>query len=219
MQSDVGEDVLIRRLRDGDEATFTALVQQYHGAMIRVALGFVRDAATSEEVAQEAWEGVLKGLPSFEHRSSLKSWIFSIVVHKAKTRAVRDARSIPFSALAAQEASSTEPAVDPSRFLGDDARWPGHWAQPPAGWGDDPEARLLGSEFTGRLARILDTLSPAQRAVIVLRDVAGYETAETCNTLGVSETNMRVLLHRARSKVRNALERYFDETKSTEGTR
>lgn len=206
---DVDEGALIASLREGNEDAFTALVERYHGAMIRVARGFVRDEATAEEVVQEAWLGVLNGVGTFEGRSSLKSWIFAIVVNRAKSRGTREARSTPFSALAANEATGSEPAVSPERFLDAMAQWPGHWAQPPASWGENPEARVMRTETISQLVRALDELPPAQRTVISLRDVAGHDAATICNTLGITETNMRVLLHRARSKVRGALERYF----------
>lgn len=204
-----GEADLILQLRDGNEAVFTRLVERYHGAMIRVARGFVHDRATAEEVVQDAWIGVLNGLAAFEGRSSLKSWIFAIVVNKAKTRRSREARSTPFSGLAAREASGTVPSVNPDRFLGPDAEWPGHWAQPPQPWGESPETRFLQRETMTHLARILDELPHAQRTVVTLRDLAGYDAQSICNVLGITETNMRVLLHRGRSKIRGELERYF----------
>lgn len=202
---------LIRQLRSGDEGAFADLVGRYHGAMIRVARTFVRDRETAEEVVQEAWVGVLKGLGAFEGRSSLKSWILAIVVNKAKTRGAREARSIPFSALTAREVSGNEPAVDPARFLGPDAQWPGHWAQPPQPWSDSPEARLLHAETMAYVSTLIDGLPPAQRTVVTLRDFAGQDAQSICNVLGITETNMRVLLHRARSKIRGELERYFDD--------
>jgi RNA polymerase sigma-70 factor (ECF subfamily) len=213
---DTDEGRLIVRLREGDEAAFTALVDRYHSAMIRVARGFVRDAATAEDVAQEAWLAVLNGLTAFERRSSLKSWIFAIVVNRAKTRAAREGRSTPFSSLVSLETSGSEPAVDPDRFLDASAKWPGHWSQPPVAWGDDPEECLLRSETIAQLKRILDDLPPAQRTVISLRDLAGQDAESICNALGITETNLRVLLHRARSKVRGALEGYLA---NTEGAR
>jgi RNA polymerase sigma-70 factor (ECF subfamily) len=134
------------------------------------------------------------------------------VVNRAKTKAVREARSTPFSALAAQEASGRQPSVDPGRFRGDDMEWPGHWAEPPRPWAENPEARLLQGETMAHIERMLEALPPAQRSVITLRDFAGYDAPAICNALGISETNMRVLLHRARSKVRGQLEQYFAES-------
>lgn len=208
---DAEEMELVARLRVGDESAFTLVVDTYHATMIRFALGFVRDHATAEEVVQEAWLGVLRGLATFERRSSLRSWIFAIVANRAKTRAVREARSTPFSALAAQEASGTERAVDPGRFLPSDSQWPGHWAQPPKSWGENPEAHLLQAETMAQVARILDSLPRAQRAVVTLRDVAGHSSESVCNILDITATNMRVLLHRGRSKIRGELERYFSD--------
>lgn len=201
------DEGLLVRLREGDEAAFTSLVERYHNAMIRVARSFVRDDATAEEVVQDAWIGVLTGIASFEGRSSLRSWMFAIVVNKARTRSKRDARSTPFSALAASEASGRRPVVDPERFLGPDGPYPGHWCRPPESWGESPEDRLLQGETTAQLARILDELPPAQRTVVTLRDVAGHDARAVCNALGITETNMRVLLHRGRSRIRGELER------------
>jgi RNA polymerase sigma-70 factor (ECF subfamily) len=203
---------LIASLRSGDECAFTAVVARYQVAMTRVARGFVHDEATAEDVVQEAWLGILNGLAAFEGRGSLKSWIFAIVVNRAKTRATREGRSTPFSSLVSLETSGTEPAVDPDRFLDATAKWPGHWSQPPVAWGADPEACLLHSETMAQLKRILDDLPPAQRTVISLRDIAGQDAESICNALGITETNMRVLLHRARSKVRGSLERYLTNT-------
>jgi len=203
------EKSLLARMREGDEAAFTELVDSLHTKLVRFARGFVHDEATAQDVVQEAWLGALNGLATFEGRSSLSSWIFSITANKAKTRAVRDARTTPFTALAAQEASGSEYAVSPDRFLDASAEWPGHWARQPAAWGDRPEERLLQSEIAAELFRIIDGLPPAQRAVLLLRDVEGYDAGAVCNILDLSETNVRVLLHRARSKVRGALETYL----------
>ena len=206
------DEEIVSRLRDGDEATFTMLVQQYHRPMLRVARAYVSDDATAEEIVQDAWLGVLNGLQNFQARGSFKSWLFSIVCNRAKTRGVRDARSTPFSALAAQEAASHDPAVAPDRFQGADGRYPGGWAHPPAGWGENPEQRVLQRETLAVLSAAIDNLPTAQRTVITLRDLGGQDSQSVCNVLGITETNMRVLLHRARSKVRAQLERYFAES-------
>jgi RNA polymerase sigma-70 factor (ECF subfamily) len=203
------EKSLLARLREGEESAFTELVDSLHTKLVRFARGFVHDDATAEDVVQEAWVGALSGLGTFEGRSSLSSWIFTITANKAKTRAARDARSMPFSALAAAEASGSEYAVSPDRFLDASAQWPGHWARPPASWGDRPEERLLQTELSAELFRTVDRLPPAQRAVLLLRDVEGHDASAVCNILDLSETNVRVLLHRARSKVRGALEAYL----------
>jgi RNA polymerase sigma-70 factor, ECF subfamily len=210
---------LLRRLRDGEEEAFVVLVERYHGAMIRFAHGFVRERTVAEEVVQDAWLGVLHGLADFAGRSSLKSWVFAIVANKAKTRAGKEARSIPFSALAAQEASGTQPAVDPGRFLGADAEWPGHWARPPESWGDRPEEHLLGQETMREIGRILEGLPAVQRMVITLRDVEGLDTRSVCNVLSLTETNVRVLLHRARSRVRGQLEQRLANPEERPGVR
>jgi RNA polymerase sigma-70 factor (ECF subfamily) len=195
-------------LRAGDEEAFLALVRRHQPAMVRVAQIYVSRRDIAEEVVQEAWLGVLRGLDRFEGRSSLKTWLFRIVTNLAKTRAVREGRTIPFSALRSPE-SVPEPAVEPERFRRpDDPRWPGHWSSKPTEW---PEQQLLGGETLERIQDAIEALPDGQRAVITLRDVEGWSAQEVCNALELSETNQRVLLHRARSKVRGALERYFDE--------
>jgi RNA polymerase sigma-70 factor (ECF subfamily) len=195
---------LVDGLRAGDEGAFAELMRLYGAGMLRVAQMYVSSRAVAEDVVQEAWVGVLRGIGRFEGRSSLKTWLFRIVANTAKTRGVREARSIPFSALGDD---SGEPTVDPDRFLGDGERFAGHWAAPPQAWA--PEARLLEDETLAVIERAIEQLPPAQRAVITMRDVQGFTAEEVCNALGVSETNGRVLLHRARAKVRSALEEYL----------
>lgn len=190
----------IARLLAGDEARFTLLVAQHHPSMRRVARGFVSSDALAEEVAQETWAAVLDGLARFEARSSLRTWIFRILVNRAKTRGVREARSVPMSALGAPEGDG--PAVDADRFAPD-----GHWSRPPESFGeDDPETLLARHELGAALASALAGLPDRQRTVILLRDVDGWTSEEVCNVLGLSETNQRVLLHRARTRLRQALE-------------
>ena len=198
---------IVEALKRGDEDAFEHLARRYHPMMVRLARGFVRDDDSAEDVAQETWLAVLGGIGKFEQRGSLKSWIFSIVANRAKTRAVRDARTVPFSTLANEELSHQEPAVDPARFQGPDGRYPQHWRQPLTPWADDPEVRITSAETLREVREAIETLPPAQRSVVVLRDVAGHEAADICNILGISETNMRVLLHRGRSKIRARLER------------
>lgn len=195
-------------LRAGDEEAFMALVRRHQAAMVRVAQIYVSRRDIAEEVVQEAWVGALKGLDRFEGRSSLKTWLFRIVANLAKTRAVREGRTIPFSALRNPD-SVPEPALEPERFRPPhDPRLPGHWASKPSEW---PEHRLLERESLAQIEAAIEALPDSQRAVISLRDVEGWSAEEVCNALELSETNQRVLLHRARSKVRGALERYFDE--------
>ena len=196
------ETRLVDGLRARDEATFEELVSRYGGSMLRVAQLYVRSRAVAEEVVQEAWIGVLDGSSRFEGRSSLKTWIFRILTNKAKTRAMKEGRTIPFSAL-----DPAGPAVDPDRFRGPEDRYPGHWAAPPSSL---PEERLLESETLALVQHELDNLPPAQALVVTMRDVEGFESAEVCNALEISETNQRVLLHRARSRLRNALEEYVN---------
>lgn len=199
------EVALLDGLRSGDEAVFAALVTRYGGAMLRVAQLYVRSRAVAEEVVQDAWIGVLSGSARFEGRSSLKTWIFRIVTNQAKTRAVREGRSIPFS-----ELGPDEPSVDPERFRGPEDRYPGHWVTHPSSWAGIPEDRLLASETLSLVEDTIAELPPAQAIVITMRDVEGFDAGEVCDALEISESNQRVLLHRARSKVRRALEEYLD---------
>ena len=196
---------LVEGLRAGDETAFAAVMRQYGAGMLRVAQMFVSTRADAEEVVADAWVGVLRGIGRFEGRSSLKTWLYRIVANTAKTRGVREARSVPFSALALE--GEGEPSVDPDRFVGSAERFPGHWGAPPQAWA--PESELLAAETLGVIERAIDQLPPAQRAVITMRDVHGLTAEEVRNALDLSETNQRVLLHRARSKVRNALEDYM----------
>lgn len=200
------EAALVAALRAGDERAFTALVERHHGAMVRVARAFVASAAVAEEAAQEAWLGVLRGIDRFEGRASVKAWIFQIVVNCARSRGALERRSIPLSALDDPDAPGA-PAVDPARFLDEGhAEWPGHWASPPEPWADE---RLAARETVERVLAAIDALPPAQRRVILMRDVEGFSAEEACAMLELSEGNQRVLLHRARSKVRAALERHL----------
>jgi RNA polymerase sigma-70 factor (ECF subfamily) len=198
----------VAALRGGDERAFEELVDRYSSALLRLALDFVRTRAVAEEVVQETWLAVLNGIDRFEGRSSLKTWLFRILVNKAKTRGVREARTLPFSAF---EVEGDEPAVAPERFRQSDDPWPGHWATPPKPLGDVPEERLLAGEARARLAEALETLPDSQRAVVTLRDVVGCPAEEVCDLLGLSEGNQRVLLHRGRAKLRDAFEQYLGE--------
>ena len=202
---------LIAALRQGDEAAFIALVELYQTALVRVALMYVSSRAAAEDVVQETWLGVLQGLSRFEGRSSLKTWIFRILSNRAKTRAVREGRAIAFSALASSADDPAEPAVDPSRFYPPEHEYRGWWVSYPRSWEDVPESRLLARETRAQIMAAIETLPENQRTVISLRDVEGWTSEEVCNVLTISETNQRVLLHRARSKVRRALEYYLTE--------
>lgn len=202
------ERQILTALRAGDETAFEDLVREHQPLMLRLARAFTPSRAVAEEVVQEAWLGVIRGLDAFEGRSSLRTWITSIVVNRAKTRGERERRTVPFSSL---HDGDDGPAVDPDRFLpADHPRWPGHWSEAPSLWEGDPEARLLGDEVAALLAEAIDRLPAGQRAVVRLRDVEGWSSDEVCRALELSEVNQRVLLHRGRSRLRQALEDYVD---------
>jgi RNA polymerase sigma-70 factor (ECF subfamily) len=202
------EAELVTRLRAGDERSFEQLVDAYHNTMLGVARNYVRSRAVAEEVVQDAWIGVLNGLDRFEGRSSLKTWILRIVVNTAMTRGGREARSVPFSSLAL--ADEEQPAVDPERFRPPDEAFAGHWNGYPGDWTSLPEAGLLGRETLDVVKHAIEELPASQRPVITMRDIAGCSADEVCDALDVSPGNQRVLLHRARSHVRAALERHID---------
>lgn len=206
------DQALVERLRTGDEASFVALLDRYHGALLRLAMIYTADRAVAEEVVQETWLGVIEGIKRFEGRSSLKTWIFRILLNQARKRGVRESRSIPFSAMLDSERASEERAVDEHRFLpADHPHEPGHWAVAPTSWAPNPEERLLMTDTLTHIWSAMEALPKSQREVLTLRDVSGWTPAEVCELLGISEANQRVLLHRARSKVRRDLERYFDD--------
>jgi RNA polymerase sigma-70 factor (ECF subfamily) len=192
---------LVEALRGGEEEAFVEMVDRYHGSLVRVARMYVRDPATAEEVAQETWLAVLNGIDRFEARSSVKTWLFRILTNRAKTRGEREARSVPFSAMGDAEEPEDPPELET-----------GTWRS----WEGDPEERLLAGEARELVLTTIETLPPAQRATITLRDIEGLSAEEVCNVLDVSDTNQRVLLHRARSTVRRALERYLGETSEGE---
>jgi RNA polymerase sigma-70 factor (ECF subfamily) len=205
---------LVAALRAGDEAAFASLVDSYSGALMRLARMYVSSAAVAEEVVQETWLGVIRGIDRFEGRSSLKTWIFRILVNNAKTRGQREGRSIPFSSVA-RPGDGDEPAVDPDRFLpADSAQDPGHWALGPSPW-PTPEERLLSGETRDLILEAIKELPAAQREVVTLRDVEGWSSKDVRNALEISETNQRVLLHRGRTKVRAALEKHFGAMEPT----
>jgi len=198
------ERELCAALRRRDEDAFAQLVEQYHLPLRRLALTYVRSGAVADEVVQDTWLAVIRGIDRFEGRSTLKTWLYQILTNIAKTRGTREQRTVPLSCVAP---AGDEPSVDPSRFLDEQhEKWPGHWASPPTRWDAIPEDYLAGSETMGVLRDAIATLPETQRRVIVLRDVEGWSPEEVCSLLELSEANQRVLLHRARSKVRQALE-------------
>jgi RNA polymerase sigma-70 factor (ECF subfamily) len=193
---------LVERAREGDEAAFAALVRRYTPMLMRLARMYVPTDALAEDVVQETWVAVVRGLERFEGRSSFKTWLFRILVNRAKTRGVREHRSIPFASVGGGALEEDEgPTVDPSRFTSE-----GAWTSAPADWRDDPELSLESDEALRIVREAIDELPERQKIVITLRDLEGLSSDEVRNVLDLSETNQRVLLHRARTKVRQALE-------------
>ncbi len=199
---DAPEAGLLAALRAGDERAFRDLVREYHPAFVRLARASVASDAVAEEVAQETWLAVIRGVGAFEGRSSLKTWMFSILVNRARSRGAREHRVVPVSSLGPDDA----PAVEADRFLPDGHRWGGHWSDPPVPWATGPAEQLIAKETIGVAARAIAQLPDRQRAVVTLRDVDGWSSDEVCSLLGLTEANQRVLLHRGRSRVRSALE-------------
>ena len=199
---------LVERLRAGDEGAFMALVDALQSSMLRVARMYVSSEAVAEEVVQDAWLGVLRGIDGFQGRSSLRTWIFRVLANIAKTRGAREGRSVPFGALAGDDLDA--PSWDPSAFLGPEAEWAGHWSTFPPDWRGIPDDRLLAGETFAVIREALDGLPPMQAEVLRLRDALGWSSDEVRNALDLTETNQRVLLHRARAKVRAALAAYFE---------
>jgi RNA polymerase sigma-70 factor, ECF subfamily len=200
---------LVERLRAGDETAFMMLVEKHQASMLRIARMYVSSRAVAEEVVQEAWLGILKGLDRFEGRSSLRTWMYRILVNIAKTRGQREGRSVPFSSLAGDDAA--EPAVAEEWFQGPAGRSPGGWSSFPEDWRGIPEDRLLGAETLRVIAEAIRALPPMQAEVIRLRDMMGWSSEDVRNALDLTETNQRVLLHRARARVRAALETYLGQ--------
>jgi RNA polymerase sigma-70 factor, ECF subfamily len=204
VQAEPGDSALVDALRGGDERAFARLVDTHHRALMRVAQLYVRDRSVAEEVVQETWLAVLEGIDRFEARSSLKTWIYRILSNRAKTRAQREHRQLPFSALAGDD----EPEVNEARFLPlDDPRFPQHWAVPPRSW---PDERILARETIEQIREAVAQLPEAQQVIVGLRDIDGWSSDEVCEALEITAGNQRVLLHRARSRLRNALEDYFE---------
>jgi RNA polymerase sigma-70 factor (ECF subfamily) len=204
------ETALIAGLRAGDEGVYADLVDRHTPSMLRVARGYVRTHATAEEVVQEAWIALLKGIAKFEGRSSLRTWLFTILINIAKARALRERRDTEVEVMA-----FTGGSVDPARFRAADDAWPGHWRQEavPSRFPETPEGSVLGDEMIAVARRELDKLPERQRTVVTMRDMLGFESAEVCELLGISVANQRVLLHRGRSAVRQVLEDYLKDPK------
>jgi RNA polymerase sigma-70 factor (ECF subfamily) len=202
------DHLLVERLRAGDEEAFMDLVVSWSPSMLRVARMYVPSQAVAEDVVQETWLGVLNGIDRFEGRSSLRTWVFSILVNRARTRGERERRTVPFAALGREEGEDGFSAVDADRFVtsGSDI---GAWASPPVRWWEEPERALDSGEAVARIQSEIEKLPEMQRLVITMRDVDGQSSDEVRSALDISETNQRVLLHRARAKVRAALEDYY----------
>ena len=207
--ADAADQELVERARGGDEEAFTELVRRHSPALLRLARMYVASEAVAEDVVQETWLGVLRGLDRFEGRSAFRTWLFRILVNRAKTRGVREHRSVPFASLGGGGDGGDEgdagPSVDPTRFVEE-----GAWASPPRRWEDDPELALESREVRRIAEEAIARLPERQRIVITLRDLEGLSSDEVRNALDLTETNQRVLLHRARAKVRQALEDWID---------
>ena len=199
--------VLVKAIAARDPDAFTYLLDRYHSSLVRLACQYVPSRAVADEVVQETWLAVIQGIDRFEQRSSLRTWLFKILVNIARSHGVKESRSIPF---ASTELLDHERAVDPHRFVRFALRGRGGWKQPPRQW-SDPEQRALDAETLTTIDVAVEQLPPAQREVLTMRDLLGWSAAEVCDALEVSDANQRVLLHRARSKVRTALERHYDE--------
>jgi RNA polymerase sigma-70 factor, ECF subfamily len=199
---------LVERLRAGDEEAFMTLVEQHQAMMLRIARMYVSSQAVAEDVVADAWVGILKGLDTFEGRSSLRTWMYRILANIAKTRGVREGRSQPFSSLVDQDAS---PTVPDSWFRDAGDAGAGGWSTFPSDWRGLPEDRLLADETLRVVREAIDGLPPVQAEVIRLRDVLGWTSEEVRNALDLSETNQRVLLHRARARVRRAVDDYLEK--------
>ena len=199
------EDAILARLKRGDEGAFDELVNQHHSALIRMAMGYVADREAAEEVVQDTWMAVIESLNRFEGRSSLRTWICGILIHKAKDRGVREKRHTTFSAFESYD-DDNEEAVDPSRFQ-QNGEWAGHWAFPPQPWDDQtPEKLLASQQAVTAMQRAIEALPATLKEVLILRDVEGVDAKEVCELLKITETNLYVRLHRARERVRVAVE-------------
>lgn len=203
-----GEAAFVARLRRGDEGAFDEMVNRHHSALIRMAMGYVADREVAEEVVQDTWLAVIESLDRFEGRSSLRTWIFGIMIHKAKDRGVREKRHTTFSAFESVD-DDNEEAVDPSRFQ-QSGEWAGHWAFPPQPWDDlTPEKLLASQQAVKAMNQAIEALPSNLKDVLILRDIEGVETKEACEILKITETNLYVRLHRARERVRQAVETHL----------
>jgi RNA polymerase sigma-70 factor (ECF subfamily) len=204
----IRDEELLPRIRAGDELAFEILVKRYHRSMTRLASSFVPSEAIAEEVAQETWIAILGGIERFEGRSMLKTWMFSILINKARTRGLKERRSVPFSSTLPEDCE-TGPTVDPSRFLDPAHMFAGYWSTPPFPWWAVPDERALQAETRALVQQAIEALPALQRQVVTLRDVEGWPAEEVCETLNLTEGNQRVLLHRGRARLRSVVEAHF----------
>jgi RNA polymerase sigma-70 factor, ECF subfamily len=204
----IADEETVAALRRGDERIFREVFARTYPMLKRVARGYVASDAVAEEIVQETWMAVVAGIDRFESRSTLSTWIFSILTNQAKTHCARERRAVPFSSVVPADAE--QPVVDPDRFQNDDEAWPGHWATPPRPW-QKPERRVLALEAREHLREALARLPERQRLIVGLRDVDGHSAEEVCGLLGLSQENQRVLLHRGRSRLRAELETYLND--------
>jgi RNA polymerase sigma-70 factor (ECF subfamily) len=205
---DIGE---VQALRRGSEDAFRALAQRHHDTLMRVARTWVRDPAVAEEVVQQTWITALERFDGFEVRSSVSTWLCGICINTARARARAERRSVPFSSLGTETDAGQEPAVDPSRLFGPETHWAGHWIVFPNAWPVTPEDSAGAAEVRARLEAAVETLPDTMREVFLLRDVEEFTSEEVCALLGITEGNLRVLLHRARSRLRGQLEDFFEK--------
>lgn len=201
---------LVEALLDREEWAFVELVERHHEGLLRLARVYVPHTQVAEEAVQETWVAVLNGIARFEGRAALKTWIFRILMNRARSLGRHESRYVSFAATFDPVLDPGKPAVDPDRFIREEGiPLHGHWREPPTSWGADPETKLLNRETLDLIEDAITGLPPSQKEVITLRDIEGWSSREVCNVLEISETNQRVLLHRARSAVRTALDRYF----------
>ncbi|MFO0627680.1 MAG: RNA polymerase sigma factor [Polyangiales bacterium] len=206
--NEAADRALVEALRAGDEAAFEGFVEAHGAAVLRAVQRHCHTSAVWDDVVQEVWITFLGSLARFEGRSSLRTWLLGIAIHQARNHGRREARSVPLSSLAREEASGDAPSVSRAHFRPDGDRWAGHWAVPPAPWHALGQTPALARELRDRLQQAVDALPPAQREVVVLRDIEGLDGPEVAEALGISEANARVLLHRGRARVRAAVEAY-----------
>ncbi|GAB1692828.1 RNA polymerase sigma factor [Krasilnikovia sp. M28-CT-15] len=209
------DDLLVTAIKAGDERVFRRLLDDWSPGLLRTARGYLASAESAEDVVQDTWLAVLRGIDRFQARSSLRTWVYRILINLAKTRVAREHRTVP---LAEIDPDGAGPTVDPARFRGADDPYPGHWREFPAAW-PAPESHLLSGEVRRAIGAALAELPDRQRLVISLRDVQGYDAQEVCEILDISAANQRVLLHRARAAVRGRLENYFTDPDQTQGAR